>query len=114
MESLDKEQARVLQEISLINTMRKGSINSQKNKAVRKDGSVAEYGPYSTLTYKDADGKTHTESIAAGDLDFYRSEIEKYRRFQELSAEYVRISEEKSRLTTQMTLDEQAKKNRKS
>jgi hypothetical protein len=50
---------------------------------------------------KDSDGKTHTESIAAEQLDFYRDEIENFRKFQTLSAEYVQLAEQKSKLTLQ-------------
>jgi hypothetical protein len=98
--------------------MRKGSINAQKNNSTRKDGAPVAYGPYSTLTYKDSGGKTHTESIAAGKLDFYRGEIEKFRKFQALSAEYVQLAEQKSKLAFQEGQEgageEKAKKNRKS
>ena len=113
--SLEQAQARIINEMSKIDSMRKGTINMQCNKKKRKDGSTVINGPYTTLTYKDADGKTHTESIPADKVDFYHNELDKFRKFQQLSAEYVHLSEQKSKLADQHSIiDEKSKKNKRS
>jgi len=112
--SLEREQAKIISAISRIDSMRKGTINMQYNKTKRKDGNIVLNGPYTTLTYKDTDGKTHTESISSDKVDFYREEVSKFREFQQLSAEYVRLAEQKSILAAQDAApDEKLKKNKK-
>jgi hypothetical protein len=117
MNSIDRindEKNSIINKISNIDSMRKGSINKQIIKSPLKDGSIKENGPYYILTTKDSNGKTITESIAREELDFYAQEVEKYKEFKDLTNRFEYLSEELSRLKsdTQKT-DGKLKKNKR-
>jgi hypothetical protein len=112
---IDKEKQRLIQRIANIDSMRKGTISEQIIKTGLKDGSIKENGPYYILTAKDQNGKTITESIPKGKLEFFRQEIEKYKEFKDLANQYEILSEESSKLKSAGIENEteKLKKNRK-
>jgi hypothetical protein len=96
--------------------MRKGTINEQKIKTRQKDGSIKSNGPYYILTSKDSNGKTITESIPEEKLEFYRQEIENYKKYKKLTSKYETLAEESSKLKLDdnSLLNDKIKKNKKS
>ena len=85
-------------EIEKIDTMRKGSLNSKYNKVKHKNGEIALNGPYYVLTKKEAGNKTVTDKIPAEDIAYVQKEVENYRRFRELTEDYVDVCDQLSRL----------------
>lgn len=114
-DQLANEKESILENISRIDSMRKGTINEQTIKTRQKDGSIKGNGPYYILTSKDTSGKTVTESIPKEKLEFYRREIENYKEYKKLVAKYEVLSEESSRrkVKDNNLVVDMSKKNRK-
>jgi hypothetical protein len=91
--SLYTKRGNIAKAIGEIHSMRKGSLNSWKQKVVHKDGEVAMKGPYYALTKKDPGGKTITQSIPANDVPRIRQEVENYKEFRRLTDEYIEVCE---------------------
>ena len=112
---LETEKKQIIKEISKIDSMRKGTISEQYIKTLLNDGSVKENGPYYILTSKDSKGKTVSESIPKGKLEFFKHEIEKYKKFNELAEKYEILSEESSKIKSDNSqAAEKLKKNKRS
>jgi hypothetical protein len=99
----------ILGEISGIWSMRKGVLNAIYQKVAHKNGDVAVKGPYYVLTRKGAGGKTVSQSIPAAEVAYVRQEAEKYKKFRQLSDEFVAVCEEISLIAGDESDD--AKKN---
>jgi len=114
-EIIDKRRRELLDEMSRINTMRKGVISDRVITKTMKNGEEKVNGPYYTLTFKGPKGKTMGENIPADKVEFFESEAENYKRFRELSDEYVEICEQQSKIVAPNEVEaEKAKKNKKS
>ena len=98
----------IIDEISNIKSMRKGVLNTKYQKVKHKNGAVVEKGPYYELTKKGTGGKTIAQSISVKNAEYIRVEVNNYRRFRQLSDEYVDICEKISLLADG---DDDAKKN---
>ncbi|MCL1919181.1 MAG: hypothetical protein FWG14_12970 [Peptococcaceae bacterium] len=98
LDQVNTEKKSILQKISEIESMRKGSVNEQTIRTRQKDGSIKENGPYYILTAKDTTGKTITEAIPADKLEFFHQEIKNYKEFKNLTHQYEMLSEESSKL----------------
>jgi hypothetical protein len=90
---VDRRRHEILAEISEISTMRRGSFNEFYYDQKLKDGAKARRGPYYNLTTKDDGGKTRTIAVPKDNLDKVRREVDSYRRFKELSDEYIDVCE---------------------
>lgn len=91
--SLERQRQTLLDEIARLPPMRQGSVRPFAPTRKRKDGSVKTRGPYWKYTFK-RQGKTfgrHIGNEAAADA--YREQIQAYRRFEELSAQLVVVSQ---------------------
>ena len=98
----------IIDEMASIESMRKGVLNSRYQKVKHKNGEVVEKGPYYELTKKGAGGKTIAQSISAKDAERVRAEVDNYKRFRQLSDEYVDVCEQMSLLANS---DDEGKKN---
>jgi len=93
LHQLSRQRDRVIQEIAALGPMRMGTVTERMLPTRRSDGSVTRRGPYSMYTFKDA-GKTRGKHLrTAEEAALYRRQIEAFRRYQELSAELVRVSQ---------------------
>ena len=90
---LTRRRAQILDEITALGPMRRGTVNEQLLPCRRADGSVGRRGPYLTYTFKQG-GKTSGKHLRnPEEADLYQSQIANFRRFQELSAELVQVSQ---------------------
>lgn len=96
MESSRKLTARrvqILDQIAALGPMRMGSINEQMLPYKQPDGSIRRRGPYLTYTFKQG-GKTRGKHLRhQEEAALYQRQIDTYRRYQELSAELVQVSQ---------------------
>ena len=85
--------AQIVKQIGALGAMRMGSITEQHLPTRRSDGSMYRRGPYLTYTFKHG-GKTrgkHLRDAQEGEL--YRRQIEAFRRYQDLCAQRVQVSQ---------------------
>ena len=91
--NLTARRRQILEQIAALGPMRMGSITEQFLPYKRPDGSVGRRGPYLTYTFK-RKGKTCGKHLRnPEEAQQYRRQIENYRRYQELSAELVEVSQ---------------------
>jgi len=97
MQNLQELQARrreILKEIASLRQMRRGTVTEQYVEAALKDGSKVRRGPYPVYTFKEK-GKTVSKRLkSAEEVQAYRRQIQAYRRFHELTADLVNVSEQ--------------------
>ena len=98
----------IIDEMADIESMRKGVLNSRYQKVKHKNGEVVEKGPYYELTKKGTGGKTIAQSVSAKDAERIQAEVDNYKRFRQLSDEYVDVCEQISLLVDS---DDEGKKN---
>jgi len=89
---LQKRRDDIVKELASLPPMRKGSLTQQWLQTFRKDGSKTKRGPYLVYSYKEKN-KTVSKRVPRQQEDLYRRQIESFRRFQQLSAELVGISQ---------------------
>jgi hypothetical protein len=83
----------IIEQIAALGPMRMGSITEQYLPYKRSDGSVGRRGPYLTYTFK-RKGKTCGKHLRSPEqAEQYRRQIQNYRRYQQLSAELVQVSQ---------------------
>lgn len=91
----------ILRQIQSLGPMRMGTVREQYLPVRRADGSVGRRGPYLTYTYKH-EGRTRGRHLRNSEqAELYRGQIENWRRYQELSARLVRISQRLADLEAQ-------------
>jgi hypothetical protein len=95
---LNARRLEILDQISKIKTMRKGSLNAKYNEAVTKSGEVARTGPYYVITGKGPGNKTISKSISTADVPHIRQEVNNYKEFRRLTDEYIEACEKLSLL----------------
>ena len=93
------KRSEIMGRMSDIKSMRKGVLNAKYQKVKHQDGEVAVKGPYYVLTKKAPGGKTISESIPARDASCIQKEVDNYKRFRQLSDEYVDVCEKIAILT---------------
>ena len=108
LSQLAERRREIVTEIDGIERMRKGSLNAQYQQVKHKNGDVVEKGPYYVLTRKTAGGRTVSTSISAREAPRIQSEVDNYKRFRDLSDEYVDVCEKISILADG---EEECKKN---
>ena len=97
----------ICNEISEIETMRRGTLNEFYYNSTLKDGTVKKRGPFYNITYS-GNRKTVSKSVPKKDVERMKEETDNYKRFRELSDEYVDVCETIALLTY---TDDEAKKN---
>ena len=96
---LTAKRMKIIGEITEIKSMRKGILNTKYQKVKHKNGEVVEKGPYYELTKKGAGGKTIAQSIPVKEAEYIQAEVNNYKRFRQLSDEFVDVCEQISLLT---------------
>ena len=90
---LTTRRAQILEQIAALGPMRMGSISEQMLPYRQPDGSLRRRGPYLTYTFKQG-GKTRGKHLRnQQEADLYQCQIHNFRRYQELSAELVQVSQ---------------------
>ena len=93
-ESLRQQRSRLLEAINRLGEMRRGSVTEQFYTAKHQDGTQVRQGPYFLYSYKEQ-GRTISRRLPdARTAHRYREEIAAFRRFEELSAELVTVSQQ--------------------
>ena len=106
---LTTRHAQIIEQIAVLGPMRMGSINEQLLPYKQPDGSIRRRGPYLTYTFKQG-GKTRGKHLRnQEEAELYQRQIQNYRRYQELSAELVQVSQTLADL--EASEDEGCKKN---
>jgi hypothetical protein len=95
-------------EIDSIKSMKKGTLNTKYNKVINKNGDEILNGPYYVLTKKGIGNKTVSETITAADASRVQEEVDNYKRFRQLTDEYMDICEELSQFADS---EDEGKKN---
>ena len=108
LSQLAERRREIVTEIDGIERMRKGYLNAQYQQVKHKNGDVVEKGPYYVLTRKTAGGRTVSTSIPAREAPRIQYEVDNYKRFRDLSDEYVDVCEKISILADG---EEECKKN---
>ena len=99
LEQIARRIAKIKGELALIGDMRPGSLTKQyKDRATQT-------GPYYQISYT-LDMKSRTEYIRGEFVGDVRREIRSYKRFKELSAEWVALSIERSILSMKLRKSE--------
>jgi hypothetical protein len=92
-QQLTQQRARIIEQIAALGPMRMGSVYDHYLPTQRADGSTHRRGPYPTYTFKQA-GKTRGRQLRAPDESrLYRQQIAAFRRWQQLSARLVQVSQ---------------------
>jgi len=94
MEKLRSRRQQVLRELAELGEMRRGSISEQFVESPGRDGVRKRRGPYYVHTYKEK-GKTVSRRLTGPEqVALRQKQIDAFRRFQELTAELLRIGEQ--------------------
>lgn len=89
---LEAKRQEILQQMSAITRMRRGTVNEQYLEVREKDGSAVRRGPY-FLYSRTEKGKSFSQRVTLEEVDRYREETDNCRRFKELSGRCVMICE---------------------
>lgn len=110
-QQLSRQRAHIIEQIAALGPMRMGSVYDHYLPTKRADGSTGWRGPYPTYTFKRA-GKTHGRQLRTQEeARLYRQQIEAFRRWQQLSAELVQVSQRLA--DREAAAEEEGKKNSK-
>jgi len=94
VQELESRRREILVQIAAVGPMRRGTVTQQYVETTRKDGTKVKRGPYPVHTYKEG-GKTVSKRLhSQEEVEAYSAQIAAYRRYQQLHAELVRISEQ--------------------
>lgn len=105
-----KRRRELLEELTTLEQMRRGSLSVQVFEATLKDGTHVQRGPYPVYTYKEK-GKTVSRRVRNRELvPRYQEQIAAFRRFEAISAQLVRLGENISDLV--LADEEELKKKR--
>ena len=115
---LERKRAEVLGEIAALGDLRPGSLTTTQGKCGKphcccKEPEHPGHGPHWRITYK-AEGRTRTESLYdAAAIEKTEQEIAEFRRFQQLSREFVEANTRICQLRAVEPADAQEKKPQK-
>jgi len=91
---LDQPRQNLLQQLSGLQQLRRGSITEQVLTVKRKDGSKVKRGPYPLLTRKEGP-KTVSQRLSDPQLlPVYRQQIQAMRQFEKVVGQLVRVGEQ--------------------
>ena len=93
LDTLELRRNEIIVEVNEIKSMRKGVLNAKYQNVRHKNGNVVAKGPYYVLTKKGAGGKTVSESVPPCNAAHIKEEVDNYKRFRQLSDEYVAVCE---------------------
>lgn len=90
--SIQQQRAKILEEISRIDSMIRGHLSQQTLHRKRSSG-TASYGPYHILQ-RHENGTNNCQRIGPEELDFISQAVEAHARFQELTRRYAQLTEQ--------------------
>lgn len=90
---LEAKRREILEEMTAVTRMRRGTVNEQYFEVRQKDGSAVRHGPY-YLYSRTEKGKSFSRRIDPHEVERYKVETENCKRFKELSNRCVMICEE--------------------
>jgi hypothetical protein len=96
IQGLERRRNEIAQQIAGLGDLRPGSVTAIRKKCGKAnccclDEEHPGHGPHWRLTYK-VDGRTQTESLTGGAIHKAEDEIAEFRKFQQLSHEFVEIN----------------------
>lgn len=110
LEILMKKRDEIFNEISLIKTMKRGTINEQYLKVPQKGSEPILRGPYYVLS-KSVSGKTKSQRIKSEDLESTKKDIAEYNKFIKLTDEFIEVTEQITDITRSSETEDKLKKN---
>ena len=91
---LHARRRQLLAQIENLEQIRRGSITEQFVETTLKDGTKVRRGPYTLYSYKDKGGRTVSRRLSdPKEIAHYRSQIEAFRQFQQLTGELLSLGE---------------------
>ena len=93
IKKLKERREKIIEKISSIKRIKRGTINEQFLKVPRKNGEPVLKGPYYVLS-KSVNGKTKSQRIKLDDVEKMRKDIDAYHEYLALSNEFVEVTEE--------------------
>jgi hypothetical protein len=90
---LNNRRLKIIDKMSRIETMRKGSLNEKYNKTLNKKGEESRTGPYYVLTSKGPGNKTVSISVPVTAASRVHQDVNNYREFRRLTDEYIEVCE---------------------
>ena len=101
LRQLQERRLQLLEELSDLECVRRGSVVEQHVPVISADGRRYERGPYPIYTFKEQ-GRTKSRRLhSPAELKMFRVQIENGRRFQRLTAELMRVCEQISDMSVQ-------------
>lgn len=111
-EQIRVRRQRLLEELAQLEQIRRGSVVEQFVERVCEDGTRVCKGPYVLYSFKEK-GKTVSRRLSKkGEAKTYRKQIAAFRRFQEVTAELLKLGEQLSDLALCSEKDAQKKTSR--
>jgi hypothetical protein len=110
VQQLQQQRQQVLAEIAQLEQVRRGSLTEQMVEKVGPDGRHHQRGPYPLYTFKEG-GRTVSRRLTdRAQIPLYRQQIQQGRRFQELTAQLLRLGEALSDQTVRGTAEKKTSK----
>ena len=97
-DELMAKRQRLLDELAQLKQIRRGSVVEQFVERVREDGTTVRKGPYVLYSFKEKARTVSRRLSKEGEAKVYRKQIAAFRRFQEVTAELLKLGEELSDL----------------
>jgi hypothetical protein len=96
IQSLERRRSDIAQQIGELGDLRPGSVTAIRKKCGKAKCCCLEkehpgHGPHWRLTYK-RDGRTYTESLTGAAIEKAEGEVALFRKFQQLSRQFVEIN----------------------
>ncbi len=107
-DELMAKRQRLLDELANLKQIRRGSVVEQFVERVCEDGTTVRKGPYVLYSFKEKARTVSRRLSKKGEAKVYRKQIAAFRRFQEVTAELLKLGEELSDL--ELRADEKALK----
>jgi hypothetical protein len=93
VQQIQQQRQQILADLAQLEQVRRGSLTEQMVETVGRDGRRHQRGPYPLYTFKEA-GQTISRRLTdPAQLPLYRQQIQQGRRFQELTAQLLRLGE---------------------
>ena len=92
-EQIQQQRQQILTELAHLDQIRRGSITQQMVETVGRDGVRYQRGPYTLYTFKEAGQTVSRRLTDPKQVSLYQRPIDQGRRFQELTAQLLRLGE---------------------
>ena len=109
---LEAERRDVMEQMTAITRVRRGTVNEQFFEVTQKDGSVVRHGPY-FLYSRTEKGKSFSRRLSNDEVERYEVETGNCRRFKELSNRCVLICEELAEADEKLVEKKRSKRSRR-